>query len=390
MRLPVVYLSLLGLTIAMVGNTIAWVPAYAEDAPSPEATLPPPQLVEQLGDASYLKRERARLELERREFDAQDALEVGVKSDDLEVSYLCEQLLIDIREKATQRHLAKFVNETDKDKHYDFPAWKALKELLGDDPTVRQMYVDMYRDEPDLLKSLATEKEDIAGKATARALVVQRNINSFRMPITVGSIATMLLVGGQDDVTLPVNGNSIIYSFCYQQVFRDSFNSPTQGPALRKLLGKFMLKADDNSAYQGLTLAMQFGMKEEGLRTATRVLEGKATAAHVKQYAMMTVAKLGDSEHMKLLEPLMEDATVCSQQQVNKVIYKTQVRDIALFALVHIAKEDPKQYGFDRFSPNPQIVANVHTLGFENDEKRAAAFGSWKKFQEAQKAKAGK
>ena len=60
---------------------------------------------------------------------------------------------------------------------------------------------------------------------------------------------------------------------------------------------------------------------------------------------------------------------------------------LALFGIVHLSKQDPKKFGFERFSPNPQLLANVHTLGFENEEKRQAAFEIWKKFEADEKAK---
>lgn len=379
----------LGIGVTMVsGFLIAARVANAEIVPN-EATLTAEELVEQLGDDSYLRRERARLELERRSYKAHEALEAGLKSDDLEVQYHCERLLVDIRERAIQQQLDEFVKQTDKSKVYDFPAWPALREMLGDEEPVRQLYVDMYRAEPDVMNAVAEGGEGAAAKITSRAMLTQQNMNRFGMQVTPGTISAMLFAGGQEKIALPVNGNSLIYQLCYQQTFRDQFNSETSGPMMRKLLRHHLLRAEDHSVYQGLTLAMQLDMQEEGLLTASKALSGKGPP-HVKQYAMMTLARFGNEEHQKLVESSFDDKTVVSQQQVNKVMYKTELRDVALFTTVSLAKQDPKEFGFNRYAPVPNNKAaiNVHTLGFENDEKRQEAFDGWKKFSEEQKAKA--
>jgi hypothetical protein len=56
--------------------------------------------------------------------------------------------------------------------------------------------------------------------------------------------------------------------------------------------------------------------------------------------------------------------------------------------MVHLTKQEYKDFGFDRVSLNPTMVANIATLGFENDERRDAAHAAWKKHQEREKATA--
>lgn len=363
-------------------------PVDADDKPnSMESALTPIELVERLADASYPQRERARLELERRSFAAEDALKEGLSSDDLEVRYHCERLLADIRERDTQRRLDEFVKEAEQDKKYDFPAWQVVREVIGDSKLTRELYVEMYRAESDTLKLVEAKDEGIVAHIDARTRFLQRRAQGlYQAPLGSANIAALLLAAGSGESKLSPAGHSMLYQLCYQQVFRDAMSSD-KAPPLRKLLGRYASTTDDQSAYQGMTLMMQFNMTEEGLACADKILSGKTAVPHIKQYAVLTVAKLGDEKQKDRLKPLLEDKQVCSQMQMNKIMYKTELRDVALFALVHLSKQDPKKFGFDRFSPNPQMVANVHTLGFENDEKRQAAFDSWKKFESEEQAK---
>ena len=356
----------------------------AEKIDAPEKKLAPADLVEQLAHESYTYRERARAELERRSFDAQEALEAGLKSDDLEVRYHCERLLTDIRERDTQRRLDEFISEANQDKKYDFPAWTDVRDVLGDSKLTRQIYVEMYRAESDTLRLVERKDEALVAHLDARTRFLQRRTQGlYQAPLGTGNIAALLLAAGTKDTKLSPTGNSMIYQLCYQQVFRDAMNSD-KAPPMRKLLGRYANNTDDQSAYQCMTLMMQFNMTEEGLACADRILSGKTAVPHIKQYALLTIAKLGDEKQKDRIRPLLEDKQVCSQMQMDKVMYKTELRDIALFSLIHISKQDPKKFGFERFSPNPQMVANVHTLGFASDEKRKEAFDSWKKFEEEQ------
>lgn len=359
----------------------------AEEAGNEEKALSPDQLVEQLADESYARRERAREELERREFDAREALQAGLASDDLEVRYHCERILSDIQERITQRNLDEFVANAGKDVKYDFPAWAIAKEALGDTPQARKMFVEMYRAESDTLKLLEKNDESLVAHAEARSRFLQRRAQGlYQAPLKEGNLAALLLAAGSVEGKFSAAGHAQLFQLCYQQQFRDAMQG-SNGPQMRKLFGRYLKTTSDQSAYQGMTLTMQYDMKEEGLALAEKILDGKATLPHVKQYAVLTCAKLGDEKQIERLKSLLEDKTVCSQMNINKVMYKTELRDIALFGMVHLKKQDPKKFGFNRFSPNPQMLANVHTLGFENDDKRKEAFELWKKFEAEQASK---
>jgi hypothetical protein len=69
------------------------------------------------------------------------------------------------------------------------------------------------------------------------------------------------------------------------------------------------------------------------------------------------------------------------------VTYETQIRDVALAALVIMKKQDAKKFGFDRIQQNTTNVFSTNTVGFENDEKRDKALAKWKEFKSAEKKK---
>ena len=146
-----------------------------------------------------------------------------------------------------------------------------------------------------------------------------------------------------------------------------------------------------------MMLALQNNLKE-GLDPALELLKADGMSQHFKQYAMLTVAKLGGKEHIPLIEPYLDDKTVCTthttMQGGKRTMYQTQLRDVALVAIIHLSGKDPKDFGFNRLVRGEPYLFNPGTMGFEkeeNDEKdeaRDAAFAKWREFQEKQQGAA--
>ncbi len=127
-------------------------------------------------------------------------------------------------------------------------------------------------------------------------------------------------------------------------------------------------------------LGKEYDLKE-GLGPAVKAIKEGPNQTHIRQYAILTIAKFGDESHMPLLEEMLEDATVMTTQRLNNKSYQTQVRDVALAALVKLTGQDFKKFGFDRLQTHQQIVFNPSTLGFETDEARNKSLEAWKNFR---------
>ena len=88
------------------------------------------------------------------------------------------------------------------------------------------------------------------------------------------------------------------------------------------------------------------------------------------QYALTTIAQLGDESHLPLVETdkLMHDASQVAQFQENDTTYVIQLRDVALATAILLSKQDLRAY-FD-IPPNqsltePQMIfLNARLIGF--------------------------
>ena len=127
---------------------------------------------------------------------------------------------------------------------------------------------------------------------------------------------------------------------------------------------------------------MRFNLKE-GLEPAVHLLEQPGVMAHVKPIALLTIARFGGKEHLRVVAPFLDGTEVCGTIDVNGARYITQVRDVALFASLRLSEQEPKNFGFTRVPPNEQVFAQIANLGFRSASERDEAFRKWSDWRAA-------
>jgi len=142
------------------------------------------------------------------------------------------------------------------------------------------------------------------------------------------------------------------------------------------------------AAYQGMVIALNLGL-DDGMVPALKILNGQGNRQpYTSQYALMTVAKLGSESHLPLVEKFLDDKSVVTRMQENKVTYDVQVRDAALATAVLLTKQQFKTYFGER--PNQQttdpqqIFFNPRVIGFTDEEKRAETHKKWADYKAKQ------
>jgi hypothetical protein len=371
--------------LGMVG-TLAVLPAQADDAPRDSAGLAadPAALVRQLGDERFALRESATMQLIQLGLPARKALEAGRTHADREIRYRAERILSIIDEQEFQRRLAVFAaGRTDGSN--ELPGWKQFKTACGDDGPARSLFVEMQRAEPGLMGAIDDGAQAVGRAVEVRCLHLQQTQRSSGQAIGLGSIAALLFVVGDESLNLNFQTVSALCSFCYQPAVAAAMDEAGQRKILRKLLGAWIKRSDGWTGYQCLSLAMRYELKE-GLAPAMKIVQNAGDQPYIRQNAVLTIAKLGDESQLPLLEKLLEDKSKCATQRLNNVTFETQLRDVALAAILIMKKQEPKEFGFERLQLNPTNVFVTSTVGFENEDKRKAAFAKYAKFRAAEQA----
>jgi hypothetical protein len=238
----------------------------------------------------------------------------------------------------------------------------------------------MQEAESELMQAVEDGPQGVSRAADTRCLVLQQSQRAGGESISLGSIAALLFAVGEADVNLSMQASSMLYTLCRQPTMNDGMSDRSKGKILRKMLGQWIESSQGWASYQTLFLAMQYDMKE-GLIPAEKLLKNSAEQPYARQQAILTVTKLGDEKYVTLLETLLEDTARCTAHRINNVTYETQLRDVALVAILILKKQDPKKFGFSRLQMNPSTSFSTSTIGFENDDTRKKVFTNYEEFK---------
>ena len=127
--------------LALLSFSSSWAQEPSTPAPAQEQTLE--QLVNQLADTSFSKRQQAQETLLKMGPATQAALQKGLLHEDAEVRRSCRRLLADVLEQKYQRDLQAFIKDPQSVAGNALPGWKRFQERTGNDPAGRQLFVQM-------------------------------------------------------------------------------------------------------------------------------------------------------------------------------------------------------------------------------------------------------
>ena len=137
------------------GPTPAPAPAKAARPPSPE------DLVRQLNDDSFRKREAAEKALVALGATALPAIRAGLKSPEPELARRCERLLPLVRRAELAAFAKAFADDSDRAAGFDHPVWKRYVRMVGDSRPSRELFAEIVR-HADWLRNLDDAEADPA------------------------------------------------------------------------------------------------------------------------------------------------------------------------------------------------------------------------------------
>ncbi len=349
-----------------------------------DAALSAEELIARLGDASFQVREDAAEELARRGLEIKDALEAARKHPDFEVRLRVQKLIEVVGRSDLERRLAAFVEDVEGKAEHNLPGWNSYQERVGNDKSARALFADMVRGEKGLLELYDRSPKETSVILAQRIMSWQTRLQQgLGAEVSPASLAALLFVGGDPQIEMHYTIGYQMYAFLTRSSNSGDILGGRHSASMQKLLSGWLVRgvSDNSLSRYNMMLSMQYDMKETSLEMAKLLLKNKNAAYGGLPYGMLAIAKYGDKADAELLKPLLTETNTCHTWYTGQAIIKTQVRDVALLGLLHMNGKDPKDYGWERLSENTQTVYSIHTCGFEDDEKREAAFAKWQKEQ---------
>lgn len=347
------------------------------------------QLIRDLASTSYSTRERASEELTKIGLAAQPELEAAAVGTDTEARFRAKRILVVVRNAALERQIEAFRNDVDGKQQLTLPGWEAFRDKFGGDKPTRDLFVDMHKSGPAILAAIGDgDARRIAERLREGVRDFQlrmQNGTAQRTPPSAGQTAALLWAACRPDVAVDDQTAMMLTQFVYQSTFQQAVR--TAKSVQRQLLSEWVQRdTGTNSNYNKMMLSMNFDLPAT-IDVARRMIK-PGSPGHYRAYGILLVAKYGNASDLETLEPMLTDETVClTQQAANKKKIEVQVRDVSLAAVVELAGQDLKKFGFT----NPQAGAKrgINPVGnsFEDGAKRDVALKAWNEWRAANPAK---
>ena len=381
------------LLLAGIPLVVTLVPVAAEDPPTPAGReVTTGQLIEQLGHTSFTVRENAAHTLTARGIQAQKELKQALLNPDLEIRMRAHRILLKSLQSEFAARIAAFISDVDGKQEHDLPGWKQFLESMGNGRNTRKLFADMVRRESELLESF---DKAINLQATFMKRLTELRPGSTTFQSTgsrqahPATLAVILLVVTESNIA----SNASLFSQVFNLLSSSSTQQVVQGSRhndiIMKMISRLVLKKNiTTNNYYPVMLTLNYNMKETGLTLGRRMLQTPTRSYSTTQYAAIAVARFGSAADIPLLAPHLKNVSVChtwSNPQVQPGVIKTQVRDVVLALLIHLTKQDHKEYGFELLRTSPTTLFHTYTCGFTEEEKREAAQAKWNTWYEKNK-----
>jgi hypothetical protein len=234
----------------------------------------------------------------------------------------------------------------------------------------------MLRAEPELLMHVA------AGRVREWRAEFELRSTTFRFPYGYGgagpnalSAAALLFVALQSESQIRPEFLGTTSSLVNSGNFISLLNDPEIGPAARTLLDRWLSHAGTAAQYR-LDAGVRLG-SDGALTTAREIVTNPNLVRGLIFPAIMYLARFGDTEAIEVLEQRLQDTTLIQSKPPDVAYGSIEVRDLALLAILHLTKQDPVPYGFDRLRPSSLSLYQLENCALANQEAREKAFARW-------------
>jgi len=363
----------------------------AEDTDNDETGVA--SLIRDLSAPKFVVRQRAMARLVVIGADAMPGLNAAIRDGNRETRFRAGRVLVAVEQNVFEQKLEQFIKAGVGDVNVNLPSWKAFCAKIRESAESRRLFAQMSRAEPHLCRSIEHGLSYVGKEIDRRCSEIEAARRENRAKtVSLGTITGLLFASGIEHVKINRYSIKTIFSLCNQATFagqlrvRSSaggYTYPMNATAniLRELFAGCLMHCKSWDAQMAFSLAMNLNIPQ-CLPRASELVQDQQTPCHVMQTVMIAIAMFGDKDDIAVLELRVDDGSFCGvTQKINNVQYRTQLRDVAIAAMLILAKEDPVLYGFPRIQVLPNGQFSYSRVGFANDEARGKTRAKWDTFR---------
>ncbi|MCA9037653.1 MAG: hypothetical protein KDA91_21115 [Planctomycetaceae bacterium] len=265
-------------------------------------------------------------------------------------------------------------------------SWKRFAELAGNSTDTVLLFLEMQKAEPQLFRSALFDRSQLPLLLEQRSQSVSKQLNSRvseGFPAT--SFAALMFLGADPSIRLLRATSTNISDGLADERFHQLMVSGRNREVLRTLASQWVVRPGI-SAERPLLFCIKHQLPA-GKTLAHRVMESKSTRPDMI-LAILTLAAFGSEADIPRIESMFSVHSVLwppRNQQARKAVdvgkqvpsYATvQTADVALAVAIYLRKAEFADFGMT-VKLQPVTVFSVETLGFEDEQKRKAAFAAY-------------
>lgn len=251
-----------------------------------------------------------------------------------------------------------------------FEGWNVARSILGESPSVRQLFVEMLRSHPQLVASLAGTPRDRTAAMEGVMVQVQRGmLFEQRLPNAANAFALLLPV---NDPNVPMSHayEDAVLSVLRQAAVNQLNDDPQLSGPFRALVGGWVRRTSLSNRPDVLLYALNWKIPEARPLAVETLSQTREVETLV--FALQTIAQFGDPEDAQAVVSLLDDARATGQPGfAGDEILQTQVRDAAMATIAILHEVPLVAAGFPRAAEHEKYGFVAEDLGFPADEDEA-------------------
>lgn len=251
--------------------------------------------------------------------------------------------------------------------HADFAGWRAIRGTLGDSVPIRELFVELMREHPDVLKSLEGTTRD-------RVMALDKTISSIQhklqklleSPSQADAFALLLPIL---DRQLPINNRfePTALSVFRQEAATKIHNDAQLSIPFKTLLEQWIARSTKLNRGPVLEFAMLWDL-EIAMPVAVQTLQ-EINSPETLTTALQAIARFGGREQIEFVVPLLEDRSVVVEQGfIRGKEVQTLLCDVAMVTIARLYNLELSALGYPKSADDPVFSFVKDEVGFGKDE----------------------
>lgn len=260
---------------------------------------------------------------------------------------------------------------------------------MQDTPEVRAAYAGILRGNAELSRALS--HPDLIPEEIQRELQNRNLLGTI--PRTISPVDTsallLLLIHPEANYSADLGemASRLVWAgVSHAEIDIETLRDPSQAHAsgkhgpilaiLRALVTRWVTIPRAGTPQDRLLTASRLGLSE-AVVPAMEIIQQK-NAPHQIGNAFVAIANHGGAEEMAIVETMLNDEFELSSSRKGDNEVSTQLRDVALAALIEMTHQKEKDYDLRDFPRDMQKRVSAFPVGFDTQERRDRAFEKWR------------